>query len=326
MYKSVLVAPDGFKGTLSAADVAAAIAAGLRESGVRAAECPVADGGEGTLEILLGALGGELVEASSTDALGRPVTACWGLSGDGATAVVEAARTSGLASIPPGERDAERASSRGVGELMLAAKGAGAARMIVCVGGTATTDGGRGALEAIAAGGGLGATEIEVVCDVLTPFESAAEVFAPQKGASADSVARLSERLRALAAEMPRDPRGVSMTGAGGGLAGGLWACCAARLLPGADYVLDALDFDRRLARVDAVVIGEGRLDDQSFAGKVGGAILARARERDVPVHAIVGGADIDRADGRWRGLESIRIAGSIPELVDAGRELGASA
>jgi len=323
MTERVLVAPDAFKGTLSATSVAAAIARGLGERGVQAERCPVADGGEGTMEILLGALGGETISAQSTDALGRAVEARWGLLDDGATAIVEAAQASGLTLIEPCERDAERASSAGTGGLLLAAKAAGVRRAIVCVGGTATTDGGIGAVEAIEAAGGLGGMEVDVVCDVLTPFELAARVFDPQKGASAAALVRLSERLQRIAEGLPSDPRGVRMTGAGGGLAGGLWACCGARLRSGADYVLDALGFDARLARVDAVVIGEGRLDDQSLGGKVGGTILARARELEVPVHAIVGSVEVDRADARWRGLASIQTAGSIPDLIRAGRGLG---
>jgi glycerate kinase len=320
MSERVLVAPDAFKGTIPAAAVADALARGLREGGVRALECPVADGGEGTLEALLGASGGELLRAAATDALGRPIEAEWALLADGATAVVEAARASGLALIAPAERDAERASTAGTGTLVLAACTAGASRVIVCVGGTAATDGGVGALEAIEAGGGVDGVEIVVACDVLTPFELAAEVFAPQKGASPAAVVRLSRRLARVAPELPRDPRGLSMSGAGGGLAGGLWARHDAELRSGALLVLDAVRFQARLDDADAVVIGEGRLDAQSLSGKVGGVILARARERGVPVHAVAGAADIDRRDPAWRGLVSVQRAGSVEELAELGR------
>ncbi|HEX7609822.1 MAG TPA: glycerate kinase [Solirubrobacteraceae bacterium] len=320
MSERVLVAPDAFKGTIPAAAVADALARGLRERGVGAQECPVADGGEGTLEALLRARGGELHTAATTDALGRPIEAEWALLSDGATAVVEAARVSGLALIEPAERDAEGASTAGTGTLILAAHAAGARSVIVCVGGTATTDGGSGALAAIEAGGGIGRLAIVVACDVTTPFELAAEVFAAQKGASSDAVARLSRRLELLAGELPRDPRGRPMTGAGGGLAGGLWSRHGAELRSGAELVLEEVGFAARLIEADAVIIGEGRLDAQSLAGKVGGVILARARERGVPVHAVAGAADIERSDPAWAGLASLQRAGSLAELLELGR------
>jgi glycerate kinase len=320
MSERVLVAPDAFKGTLDAARVAHALANGLREAGARAHECPVADGGEGTLEVLVKAHGGELRHTSTSDALGRPLEAAWGLLEGGATAVVEAARASGLALIAPAERDAERASTAGVGTLMLAARDSGASRLLVCVGGTATTDGGVGALDAIAGGGGLAGLEVVVACDVVTPFELAAEVFAAQKGASRAAVARLRLRLEQVARELPRDPRGVIMGGAGGGLAGGLWAGHGAELLSGAALVLDAVGFEGRLEDADAVIIGEGRLDGQSLSGKVGGLILARARERGVPVHAVAGAAEVELGDPQWRGLTSVQQAGSVAELLELGR------
>ena len=320
MAERVLVAPDAFKGTMGAATVAHALARGLREAGARAHECPVADGGEGTLEVLLGALGGESLRARASDALGRPLEATWGLLGDGATAVVEAAQASGLALVAPAERDAEQASTAGTGALVLAARDSGASRLLVCVGGTATTDGGMGALDVIARGGGVEGMEIIVACDVLTPFELTAEVFAAQKGASPAAVARLKLRLEEVARDLPRDPRGVSMGGAGGGLAGGLWARHGAELRSGAVLVLDAVGFQERLDGADAVVIGEGRLDSQSLSGKVGGEILARAHERGVPVHAVAGGAEIDRHDPQWRGLATVQRAGSVAELLELGR------
>jgi glycerate kinase len=233
----VLVAPDKFKGTMSAAEVAAAIAAGLRDGGRNAEELPVADGGEGTAEALVRALGGEWVEADATDALGRPVRARFalldadpargasargasargasaragasrgaasargGASGRGAsgrTAVVEAAAASGLSQIPADERDAFAASTRGTGELIAAAVDAGADHVIVAVGGTATTDGGAGALGAIDDAGVD--PDLTVVCDVRTPFERAARVFGPQKGADVATVKRLERRLAVFAA------------------------------------------------------------------------------------------------------------------------------
>jgi len=315
----VLVAPDAFKGTMSAAEVATAVAAGLRRAGAAAEECPVADGGEGTIEILRGPLDGELRRAWSHDALGRPLQAGWLWLGDQRTAIVEMAQASGLALIAPEERDAERASSAGTGELLLAARDAGAARAVLAIGGTATSDGGAGALDAIERGGGLGEMELELACDVTISFEQAAEVFGPQKGASPAQVARLGARLREMAAALPRDPRGIEMTGAGGGLAGALWAVHAATLRGGAEFVLETLGFDQRLAGADAVVIGEGRLDGQSRRGKITGAILARAHRRGIPVHAIVGGLGPDWDSTQDPRPASVQIAGTPAALERAG-------
>lgn len=322
--RRVLVAPDAFKGTMSAAEVAAAVAAGLRRAGTAAEECPVADGGEGTIEILRGPLGGELRRAQSHDALGRPVQAGWLWLGDSRTAIIEMAQASGLALVAAGERDAERASSAGTGELLLAARDAGAGRAVLAIGGTATSDGGAGALAAIERGGGLGKMELELACDVTISFEQAAEVFGPQKGASPAQVARLGARLREMAATLPRDPRGIEMTGAGGGLAGALWAVHAATLRRGAEFVLETLGFDQRLARADAVVIGEGCLDGQSRRGKITGAILARAHRRGIPVHAIVGGLGPGWDSSEGPRPASVQIAGTPAALELAGAALTA--
>lgn len=315
----VLVAPDAFKGTFDAPAVAAAIARGLRSAGARAQECPVADGGEGTLSILLGALGGEQVPARARGPLGEELESTWGMLPDGG-AVVEAAAASGLALLPERRRDAVRASTAGTGELILAAAAAGADPITVAVGGTATTDGGAGALAAIESGGGIGGARIRVACDVEIPFERAAAEFAPQKGASPAAVRQLAERLREVAGHLPRDPRGVPRTGAGGGLAGGLWAALGAELCAGADLVLDALGFDDLLANADAVIVGEGRFDAQSLQGKAASAVLARARSRGLPVHLVAG--SFEPAAARRAGLASIRSAGTIEELEGAGGEL----
>jgi glycerate 2-kinase len=307
---------------MSAAEVAAAVTAGLRRARVEAEECPVADGGEGPIEILHDALGGELRGAASHDPLGRPLEAPWLWLAAKRTAILEMAQASGLALIAAAERDAERASSAGTGELILAARDAGARRTILAIGGTATSDGGTGALEAIERGGGIGEMELELACDVLIAFEAAAEVFGPQKGASPEQVARLSTRLHEIALELPHDPRGLPMTGAGGGLAGALWALHGARLQGGAEFVLRALDFDRRLAAADAVVIGEGCLDGQSRHGKITGTILERAQRAGIPVHAIVGGLGEDSAPSDWSELASLQIAGSPADLERAGEGL----
>jgi glycerate kinase len=315
-----LAAPDSFKGSFSAAQVAAAIARGLRSGGREAEILPVADGGEGTMEVLLGALGGELLSATVGDPLGRPVEASFALLARGDLAVVETAQASGLGRVGEEERDALAASTRGTGELIVAAVEAGAEKVIVTVGGSATTDGGAGALEALEEAGVDPA--LEVLCDVRTPWEQAPRVFGPQKGADAAGVKRLEQRLEGLAAAAPRDPRGIAMTGAAGGLSGGLWAYRGARLVPGAAYVLDAVGFDRRMRGAAFVVTGEGRLDDQTLAGKVCGEVATRCRQGGVACHALVGRDALAAFKRRILDLQSVVEATTLEGLESAGRRL----
>jgi glycerate kinase len=315
----VLVAPDKFKGTMTAAEVAAAIAEGLREGGRNTEELPVADGGEGTAEALVRALGGEWVEVDVSDALGRPIQARFALLADG-RGVVEAAAASGLAAIAAEERDAFAASSRGTGELIAAACAAGASHVLVAVGGTATTDAGAGAISAL--DDARVDPELTVICDVRTPFEHAARVFAPQKGADAATVKQLAKRLNAFAAKAPRDPRGLPMTGAGGGLSGGLYAHRRARLVPGAQFVLDALGFDQRMRAAAFVVTGEGRLDEQTLEGKAAGEVAVRCRQAGVACHAVVGEDALDDFNVRVLALDGLFEARTSAALRTAGRAL----
>jgi glycerate kinase len=323
--RPVLVAPDSFKGTYRASQVAGAIGRGLERAGLMPPDlCPVADGGEGTLDALLPGLGGEVVAADAHDPLGRELTGCFGLVEDGGTAIVETATASGLALVAEAERDAWAASTYGTGELIAAAIDAGAQVVLVPVGGSATTDGGAGALVAIAERGGLRGARLVVLTDVRVPFEHAPRVFGPQKGADPDTVARLERRLDELAATFPRDPRGVPMTGAAGGLSGGLHARYGARLEPGAPFVLHALGFDARMRAARAVVVGEGRLDATTLEGKIAGEIATRARQAGVPCHAIVGENAIDRFSARILDLQVILEAGTPEALEAAGARLGA--
>jgi glycerate 2-kinase len=334
-----LVAPDSFKGTFSARDVAAAIAAGLSDAGREAVELPVADGGEGTMDVLVTALGGEVRGVTVSDPLGRPVEAAYALLPDG-SGVVEMAKASGLSLVDEPDRDAWAASTRGTGELIAAAAEAGASPIVVTVGGSATTDGGAGALEALkgagfgavagegggGAGGGGGRAgaglHLRVVCDVRVPFEHAPRVFGPQKGADPAMVKRLERRLDELAAGFPRDPRGVPMTGCAGGLSGGLWAALGAELLPGAPYVLDAIGFDARMRGSAFVVTGEGALDDQTLQGKIVGEVATRCRQGGVACHAIVGRNDLDPFGERIIDLASVTEATTLDELRRAGSRL----
>jgi glycerate kinase len=314
-----LVAPDSFKGTFSAREVAAAIAAGLRAGGREAHEMPVADGGEGTMEAIVTTLEGELRTISASDPLGRPVEASFALLEDG-RAIVEAAQASGLGLVDEGERDAWGASTRGTGELIAAAVGAGAERVIVTVGGSATTDGGAGALEALEEAGV--SVELDVLCDVRVPFEQAPSVFGPQKGADPAMVKRLEERLHELAGRFNRDPRGEPMTGAAGGLSGGLWAQHGARLQQGASFVLDTIGFDEHMRRSAFVVTGEGRIDSQTLQGKIVGELATRCRQGGVACHAVVGKNELDEFSARILDLASLTEATTLNELENAGRRL----
>jgi glycerate 2-kinase len=316
----VLVAPDSFKGTFSAAEVAAALARGLRMAGRDAEELPVADGGEGTMEVLLSTLDGERRTVQVSDPLGRPVDATFALIDGGRTGIVEMAQASGLGLVGEDDRDAWAASTRGTGELIVAAVEAGAERVVVTVGGSATTDGGAGALEALEEAGV--AVELDVLCDVRTPFEDAPRVFGPQKGADAALVRKLERRLHQLADSFQRDPRGEPMTGCAGGLSGGLWAQHGARLRHGAAYVLDAIGFDERMREAAFVVTGEGRIDSQTLEGKIVGELATRCRQRGVTCHAVVGDIDLDPFSERILDLASITEATTLDELEDAGKSL----
>jgi glycerate kinase len=321
--RPVLVAPDSFKGCFGAREVAEAIGRGLSTAGIREIDlAPLADGGEGTAELLLERLGGEERHAATHDPLGRERESSFALLAEGQTAIVEVAQGSGLALLDVAERDAEAASSVGTGELIVAALNAGAVEILVAAGGSATTDGGSGAIAAVRDAGGLRGTRLTVLCDVRTPFELAAVRFGPQKGADADAVARLAARLEHLAARLPRDPRGVAMSGAAGGLAGGLWAAFDARLTAGAPYVLGALDIERRLRASRAVIVGEGRIDATTLEGKAAGEVATRARGLGVPAHAIVAVNAIDPFDARILDLQTILEATELRQIEDAAGRL----
>ena len=316
-----LVAPDDFKGTFSAPQVAAAVARGLRRAGVEADELPIADGGNGTMDALVASLGGELHAAMVSDPLGRPVEAQWAMLPDGRTAVVEMAQASGLWRVTPEERDAWRASTRGTGELIVAAARAGATDVLVAVGGSATTDGGMGAVEALREAGVE--VSIRVICDVRVAFEDCARVFGPQKGADPETVERLTRRLHEVAEAAPRDPRGRPMTGAAGGLSGGLWAYCGATLVEGASFVLDTVGFDERLRVARFAVSGEGRFDEQTLTGKAVAEVARRCRSSGVPLHVVAGSSALAPDRVEQLGVASVREATTLEELEDAGSELG---
>jgi glycerate kinase len=271
----LLAAPDKFRGTLTAREAAAAIAAGAERAGWTAVELPLADGGEGTLDVL----GGGNRRTTVSGPLGEPVDAAWRLEEDG-TALIEAAQACGLtlAGGPEGN-DPLRATSRGVGELIAAAVADGATRIVVAVGGVASTDGGIGATETVPHPLFV---PLEVACDVDARFLDAADVFAPQKGATPEQVQILHERLEKMV--VPDLPG----SGAAGGLAGGL-AAIGAQLLSGFDFVADRVGLDEQLAETDLVVTGEGLVDATSFTGKVVGSVLERAQAAGIEALVVAG-------------------------------------
>lgn len=344
--RPVLVAPDKFKGTLSAEEAAGVIGRGLLAGGLERVELlPVADGGEGTMETLVRVGRGRFVPAQVEDPLGRRVTAAFGQLADGKLAVVEMAQASGLWRLAPEERDALAASTRGTGELIAAAIDAGAREVIVAAGGSATSDGGRGALETLGARftktkadltelrRRLRRVKLSVACDVRNPLcgpDGAARAFAPQKGAGPETVDRLEQRLldwaKLARRATKRDPRSEPMAGAAGGLAGGLWAFAGAKLRPGAALVLEALGFDDRMRSSYAVVTGEGRLDEQTLGGKTLFEVATRCRQGGVPCYAVVG---LDALDAFGKRLLNIEVVAGRPagqasplELEQAARSL----
>lgn len=304
----VVAAPDKFRGTATAAEVAAAVGRAARAAGWECDEVPVADGGEGTLE----ALGGPNRTTLVTDPLGDPVEAAWRLHRG--TAVIESARASGIALVGgPEENDALSASTYGTGELIAAAVELGARRILVAVGGSASTDGGLGALRALHPVQRLRGIELVVACDVRTRFVDAAEVFGPQKGASPAQVELLRRRLERLA-QVYEEDHGIDVTaldgsGAAGGLAGGL-AAVGAELVPGFDLVADELDLDERIAGADLVVTGEGFVDEASFDGKVVGGVVELAAACDVPVLVVAGQV----FDGVEQRVDAVSLVARVGE------------
>jgi glycerate kinase len=283
-------APDKFRGTASAREVAGAITRAARAAKWRSDEAPVADGGEGILD----ALGGSPRSARVQGPLGEVVDAEWRFhDGRPPTAVLEMARAAGLELVGGAEwNDPLRATTAGVGQLIMAAVAGGARRVILGVGGSATTDGGQACLDALEPRARLSGVDLVVACDVTTTFVDAARVFAGQKGATEKQVELLTRRLEALAQRYEEtygvDVRGIPGSGAAGGLAGGL-AAIGARLVPGFDLVADRIDLADRIEATDLVVTGEGFLDDQSFEGKAVGGVLDLAAELDRPALVVAG-------------------------------------
>ncbi|MGN1232535.1 MAG: glycerate kinase [Candidatus Cryptobacteroides sp.] len=331
----VIIASDSFKGSLTSAEVARGIEYGLR-SVFPDCECiklSIADGGEGTVDALIEALGGSRVNCRVHDPLMREMTVSYSVLGDGLTAVIDAASASGLALLSNEERNPLKTSTFGTGEMILDALERGCRHFLVGLGGSATNDGGIGLFSALGyrfldnagrilpgcgeslvnvadidASGvhpGLETASFTVACDVDAPFcgpDGAACVFSPQKGAGPEDVAMLDRGLANFANVvhqcLGRDISKVPGAGAAGGLGGGFLAFSNAVLKSGIDMVLDALDFDSVIGGADLVITGEGRIDSQTFRGKAPYGVMLRARARNIPVYAIGGCASLEDVNG----------------------------
>lgn len=348
----IVIAPDSFKGSLTALEASRAMERGVRKV-FPDAECdllPLADGGEGTVDALVNATGGSLYAEDVHDPLGRPIKACWGLLGDGHTAVVEMAAASGLPLLAEEERNPLVTSTFGTGELIKAAlavlcEHGNRGRLIIGIGGSATNDGGTGALGALGTkffnaggeelppGGGaladlafidtsgldplLGETEILVACDVDNPLageRGASAVFGPQKGATKDMVAQLDAalgRFARVATEITqKDIADLPGAGAAGGLGAGLLFFSKARLRRGIEIVLEATDFDTRVRKADIVLTGEGHTDYQTAYGKAPAGVAAAAKQCGKPVICISGGIGKGVEALYARGIDA--VAGAI--------------
>jgi glycerate kinase len=285
----LVAAPDKFRGTATAHEAAAAMCAGARRAGWTAIAAPMSDGGEGFLDVL----GGTRHQVRVRGPLGHPLDAQWSLLEDG-TAIIESARAAGRALLPrPRRDDPLDASTFGVGQLVAAAAATRPSRIVIGCGGTSSTDGGQGCLEALDAAAVTISVPLVVACDVDVAFTEAPARFGPQKGATRRQVAELEERLEHLASSyLDRfgvDVRAVPGAGAGGGLAGA-FAALGADLVAGAQFVATLTGLDELVAAADLVATGEGRLDAGSLRGKVVGTVLARAP--GLPALVVAGGAD----------------------------------
>lgn len=339
----IVIAPDSYKESLSALEVATAIECGFREIWPEAdyVKLPVADGGEGTVDAMIAATQGRLIHVDVTGPLGEPVNAFYGISGDEQCAFIEMAAASGLEQVPPAQRNPLKTTSWGTGELIRHALDNGVRHIIIGIGGSATNDGGAGMVQAlgaklldrddnpIAPGGGaletlaridireldsrLADCHIEVACDVsntLIGEKGASAVFGPQKGATKEMIARLDSGLEHYAQLIARDLDIQVLELAGGGAAGGmgagLYAFCGAQLRQGIEIVTDALKLDHQIADADLVITGEGRIDSQTIHGKVPVGVARIAKRYNKPVIGIAGSLTADVGVVHEHGLDAV--------------------
>lgn len=359
--KKVVIVPDSFKGTMSSIEVCdiidKAVKKVIRE--VNTVKIPVADGGEGTVDAFLYAVGGERIEVTVKDPYFRDIQSFYGILPDGKTAVIEMAAASGL-SFVEGEENPCLTSTYGTGQLIMDALKRGCTKIITGIGGSATNDGGIGMAAALGVrfldcngrevplnGEGMGHVEridmssrdlrvsectITAACDVDNPFygkNGAAYIFAPQKGANDEMVKLLDDNLKHLAGIIDRD-LGVKVqripgSGAAGGLGGGLIAFAGAKLQQGIKIILDAVHFDEIITDADLIITGEGKIDGQSLRGKVPVGIALRAKKKDIPVIAVVGNAGRDIEKVYENGISAVfstnRIAAAYKDVRPLCRE-----
>jgi glycerate kinase len=348
--RTVLFAPDSFKGSLTSVQVARALADGWHHArpGDITQLCPLADGGEGTLEAIAAAGGWTWQSAEVRDPLGRSIRARWLRSTEGARAVIEMAAASGLSLVAPAERDAIRATSEGTGQAIIAALDAGVTSIVLGIGGSATTDGGAGLLRGLGCDVDrdtatadlagldprLAAVELAVACDVANPLlgpTGAAAVYGPQKGATPADVVELDRRLAFLAdsleAAAGRQARHEPGSGAAGGVGFALLAIADRfgrfGLRPGVELLMEATGFGERLAEADLVVTGEGRIDAQTAFGKTALGVARRAAAAGVPCVAVGGAVEQE-------GVDALASVGAIavpvserPQSVEAAMAAG---
>ena len=328
---NIVIAPDSYKECLSALEVAAEIEAGFREvlPNAQYRTVPLADGGEGTVAAMVASTGGSLLALDVTGPLGEPVKACYGLTGDGKTAIIEMAAASGLALVAPNLRNPLKTTTFGTGELIRAALDAGARHLVIGIGGSATNDGGAGMLQALGVklldhddrqigfGGGslanlaridisgmdprLKQCSIEAACDVNNPLtgpKGASRIFGPQKGATAEMVAQLDANLGHFADIISRDLHvqadSVPGAGAAGGMGAALLAFFGAKLRPGIEIVVETIGLEAMIQDADLVITGEGRIDSQSIHGKTPVGVAAVAKRYGKPVIGIAGSLSND--------------------------------
>lgn len=350
----IIVAPDSFKGSLTAMEAAAAMRQGVLDAlpDAEVVALPMADGGEGTTEALVAGTGGRLVPHVVTGPLGEPVEAAWGLLGDGETAVIEMAAASGLLLVPPDRRDPKVTTTYGTGELIRAALDRGVRRIVVGIGGSATNDGGVGMVQALGGrflkadgsevgrGGAalldleridlsgldprLAEVELLVACDVDNPLtgpRGAAAVYGPQKGATPEDVVLLDRALTrmadVMARDLGRDVRERPGAGAAGGLGAGFLGFLGARLRPGIEVVIEATGLDQQLAGAGLVISGEGRTDGQTLAGKVPLGVARAAARHGVPVVVISGAVTADADALLEQGIHALLSIAPGPVTLD---------
>jgi len=358
----IVIAPQSLKGSLTAAQAGEAIAQGVRVVYPEAEidMVPVADGGEGTVQALVDATGGEIVQQKVTGPLGEPVLAFFGLLGDGQTAAIEMAACAGLPLVPPERRDPRITTTYGVGELILAALDRGRRRFIIGIGGSATNDGGAGMAQAlgaslltddgreIAPGGAALASlsristttldprlrecSIEVACDVTNPLcgpTGASAVYGPQKGATPEMVVQLDAALdyyaQIIERDLGRSVRDIPGAGAAGGLGAGLIAFLDATLRPGARIVLEAVQLEERVRMAKLVITAEGQIDTQTAYGKTIGAVAAVAKGYGLPVLALAGGLGENYQTVYTLGVDAVAVLPSGPMTLAYAMEHASS-